>query len=138
DLMRLRAVQISAVTAVLLALVQVGRMITGENAITPRYREASATVQIAAPSSETAPSRSAQTGTLAKSAALAAGRSQSGLAVEAAPPSSPQARDKTESFAQAEQTIATGSNIPNAAEPAPKPAETPAPELVNRKLIRNA
>src|SRR4030081_1763953 len=40
-LMRLRAVQISAVAAILLALVQVGRMITGENAIAPRYREAS-------------------------------------------------------------------------------------------------
>src|ERR1700730_12115976 len=32
DLMRLRATQITAVTAVLLALVQVGRMITHENA----------------------------------------------------------------------------------------------------------
>jgi len=138
DLMRLRAVQISAAAAILLALVQVGRMITGENAITPRYPEASATVQIAAPSSQTAPSRLARAGTLAKSFELAAGRSQAGLAVEAPPPSSPQARDKTESFAQAEQTIVTGSNIPNAAEPAPKPAETPAPEVVNRKLIRNA
>jgi anti-sigma factor RsiW len=138
DLMRLRAVQISAVAAILLALVQVGRMITGENAIMPRYREASTTVQIAAPSSQTAPSRSAQAGALAKSAELAAGRSQAGFAGEAPPPSSPQARDKTESFAQAEQTIVTGSNIPNAAEPAPKPAETPAPEVVNRKLIRNA
>ncbi len=136
DLMRLRAVQISAAAAILLALVQVGRMITGENAITPRYPEASATVQIAAPSSQTAPSRLARAGTLAKSVELAAGRSQAGLAVEAPPP--PQARAKTESFAQAEQTIVTGSNIPNAVEPAPKHAETPAPEVVNRKLIRNA
>jgi len=138
DLMRLRAVQISAVTAILLALVHVGRMLTSENVITPRYWGASATVQIAAPSSQTASSRSGQAGTLAKSAALAAGRSQAGLAVEAPPPSSPQARDKTESFAQADQTIVTGSNIPNAAGPAPKPAETPALEVVNRKLIRNA
>src|SRR6266481_4224684 len=138
DLMHLRAVQISAVAAILLALVQVGRMVTGENAITPRYREASATVQLAAPSWQTAPSRPAQAGTLAKSGELAAGRSQAGLAVEAPPPSSRRARDKTESFAQAEQTIVTGSNIPNAAEPAPKHAETPAPEVVNRKLIRNA
>jgi len=81
DLMRLRAVQISAVTAILLALVHVGRMLTSENVITPRYREASATVQIAAPSSQTVLSRSGQAGTLAKSAALAAGRSQAGLAV---------------------------------------------------------
>jgi hypothetical protein len=138
DLMRLRAVQISAVAAILLALVQVGRMITGENAITPRYREASATLQLAAPSSQTAPSRPAQAGALAKSGELAAGRSQAGLAVEEPPPSPPQARDKTESFARAEQTIVTGSNIPNAAEAAPKLAETPAPEVANRKLIRNA
>jgi anti-sigma factor RsiW len=137
-LMRLRAVQISAVAAILLALVQVGRMITGENAITPRYREASATVQLAPPFSQTAPSRPAQAGALAKSGELAAGRSQAALAVEEPPPSPPEARDKTESFAQAEQTIVKRSNIPNAAEPAPKLVETPAPEVANRKLIRNA
>jgi hypothetical protein len=138
EFMRLRAVQISAVAAILLALVQIGRMITGENLITPRHREASATLPLAAPSSQTAPSRPAQAGALAKSGELAAGRSQAGLAIEE-PPSSPrQARDKTESFAQAEQTIITGSNIPNAAEAAPKLAETPAPEVANRKLIRNA
>src|SRR5881396_4201280 len=39
DLIRLRAVQITAVAAVLLALVQVGRMITGESATMPRGRE---------------------------------------------------------------------------------------------------
>src|SRR5207244_7424440 len=39
DLMRLRAVQVTAVAAVLLALVQVGRMITGEGAAVPRNRE---------------------------------------------------------------------------------------------------
>jgi anti-sigma factor RsiW len=137
-LMRLRAVQISAVAAILLALVQVGRMITGENAITPRYREASATVQLAPPFSQTGPLRPAQAAALAKSDELAAGRSQAGLAVEEPPPSPPEARDKTESLAQAEQTIVTRSNIPNAAEPAPKLVETPAPEVANRKLIRNA
>lgn len=137
-LMRLRAVQISAVAAILLALVQVGRMITGENAITPRYREASATVQLAPPFSQTAPSRPTQAGALAKSGELAAGRSQAALAVEEPPPSPLEARDKTESFAQAEQTIVKRSNIPNAAEPAPKLVQTPAPEVANRKLIRNA
>src|SRR5439155_13007346 len=39
DLMRLRAIQITAVAAVLLALVQVGRLITGEGATVPRNRE---------------------------------------------------------------------------------------------------
>ena len=39
DLMRLRAIQISAVAALLLGLVQIGRMITGEGAVVPRSRE---------------------------------------------------------------------------------------------------
>src|SRR5438034_2701766 len=39
DLMRLRAVQITAAAAVLLALVQIGRMITGERAAVSRNRE---------------------------------------------------------------------------------------------------
>ena len=39
DLMRLRATQITAVAAVLLGLVQIGRMITGEGAALPRNRE---------------------------------------------------------------------------------------------------
>ncbi len=39
DLMRLRAIQITAVAAVLLGLVQLGRMITGENAIALREPE---------------------------------------------------------------------------------------------------
>ena len=57
-----------------------------------------------------------------------------------APPlaSAVETKDKTENFAQAERTIVTGSNVPVAEEAGPKPAETPAPELANRKLIRNA
>src|SRR5213595_4307038 len=39
DLMRLRPVQITAVVAILLALVQIGHMITGERATMPRSRE---------------------------------------------------------------------------------------------------
>ena len=39
DLMRLRAVQITAAAAVLLALMQVGRMITGEGAALSRSHE---------------------------------------------------------------------------------------------------
>ncbi len=40
DLMRLRAIQITAVAAVLLALVQIGRMITGEGALASRESRA--------------------------------------------------------------------------------------------------
>src|SRR6266705_6915388 len=39
DLMRLRPVQITAVAAILLALVQLGRMVTSERATMPRSRE---------------------------------------------------------------------------------------------------
>src|SRR6478672_3519558 len=38
DLMRVRAVQLTAVAAVLLALAQMGRMITGESMMTPKTR----------------------------------------------------------------------------------------------------
>src|ERR1700720_2136343 len=48
DLMRLRATQITAVAAVLLALVQVGRMITGEGADATRHREYAAAEQFTA------------------------------------------------------------------------------------------
>jgi hypothetical protein len=61
------------------------------------------------------------------------------MPLQAPPPaSSVEAKDKTESFAQAEQTIVTGSNIPMAQEAGPKPGETPASEVANRKLVRNA
>src|ERR1700682_31007 len=47
DLMRLRVTQITAVAAVLLALVEVGRMITGEGATASRHRESSKEEQVA-------------------------------------------------------------------------------------------
>ena len=135
DLMRLRATQIAAVAAVLLGLVQMGRMITGENAEVPHERERRADVQnIPMPAPASLP---AQAGALAKSDELAAGRAQA-LARQAPPPLSlVEAKDKTENFAQAERTIVTGSDIPTAEEVA-KSAETPSPEVANRKLIRNA
>src|SRR5918996_2140738 len=48
DLMRLRAVQITAAAALLLGLVQIGRMITGEGTTAFRSREYSAEEQFAA------------------------------------------------------------------------------------------
>ncbi|PYL07606.1 MAG: hypothetical protein DME33_09845 [Verrucomicrobia bacterium] len=138
DLMHMRAVQIAAVAAILLTLVQVGRMITGENMIAVRDRERYVQAQPAAPQSRVAPSQPAQAGTLAESDELAAGRARGFAPSTPASSLAKEAKNKTESFAQAERTIVTGSNIPTAAEPAPKPAETPAPELANRKLVRNA
>ena len=46
DLMRLRAAQITAVAAVLLGLVQLGRMFTGETATPPRARDRYANEQL--------------------------------------------------------------------------------------------
>jgi Domain of unknown function (DUF4349) len=134
-LMRLRGVQITAVAAILLALVQVGRMITGEDATAPlapeRYAEAPPT---AAKLPKSLPS---QAGALDRSRGIAAGRPQE-LAKEAPPPPPAAAKDKTESFADVESTIVTGSDIPTVEEAAPKFQEAPTPEVANRKLIRNA
>jgi hypothetical protein len=148
DLMRFRATQVAAVAAVLLGLVQIGRMLTGEG-VTPspdRQRYANG---LAAPQPRV--SLPTQVGNLPKSGEAAAssdmgdwearlkdtGRSQ-GTAQEQPPPTSAEAERKEKTFAQSESTIVNGSNIPTAAEPAGKPVETPSSELPNRKLIRNA
>src|SRR5437870_5134461 len=52
DLMRLRAAQVTAVAAVLLALVQVGRTFTRETATTPRTRDRYANEQLFEPPSQ--------------------------------------------------------------------------------------
>ena len=138
DLIRLRAVQITAVAAVLLALVQVGRMITGESATMPRGREDYAKKELFQQPSRFAASEPARAGALDKSDELAAGRPQA-VPLQAPPPSSSvEAKDKAEAFARAQAPTATESNLSAAENAAPKPAETPAPELANRKLIRNA
>src|SRR6267154_2168895 len=139
DLMRMRATQVTAVAAVLLGLVQLGRMITGETATSPAARDRYANEQLfEQPSQVAATSEPGRAGALAKSDELAATRPQA-MPLQAPPPAaSVEAKDKMESFAQAEQTIVTGSNIPMAQEAGPKPGETPASEVANRKLVRNA
>jgi hypothetical protein len=151
DLVRLRATQIAAVAAVLLGLVQIGRMITGEPFNVPRARERYAETEVAAPRAPEA--RPSQAGALARSDGIAAGRPQD-LAVSAPPPPTA-ATDKSESFGQAEQTIVTESNITPAEEAATaEKAKAPPADayranerieqtadqaaLANRKLIRNA
>ena len=144
DLMHVRAAQITAVAAVLLGLVQIGRMITGENAKVPRERERYANVEVAAP--QPPASQPGQGGALEKSDKLVAGRSRDLALGEPPPP------PKTESkFDKEFKTYATMVAPAKAAQPetgqaqgiAAKvteqtPAETPAPEVANRKLIRNA
>src|SRR6476646_5950199 len=113
-------------------------MITGETATPPAARDRYANEQLfEQPSQVAATSEPGRAGALAKSDELAGTRPQA-MPLQAPPPAlSVEAKDKTESFAQAEQTIATGSNIPMAQE-GPKPGETPASEVANRKLVRNA
>src|SRR5216117_4385412 len=151
-LMRLRAAQIAAVAAVLLGLVQIGRMITGEPATAPRERERYAQVEATAP--QPPESRPSQTGALGRSGGIAAGRPQD-FAIEE-PPASPAARSKFQregkagattvapaKATQAETTesdasVASSESSANAEQAGKSSVETPAPELANRKLIRNA
>lgn len=152
DLMRLRAVQITAVAAILLALVQVGRMITGESVTAPRARESYAGAGQAAP--QPPESRPRQAGALGRSNGIAAGRPQD-LALE--PPAPPAAtRSKLNEEAKAAATTvarpktaqvetteseafaASPESPANAKEAGKSSVETTAPQLANRKLIRNA
>jgi anti-sigma factor RsiW len=145
DLMRLRAVQITAVAAVLLGLVQVGRMITGENATSPRERYAE--TEVAAP--QRPELRPSQAGALGRSDGIAAGRPQD-LARKAPPPPLASRSKFREEGKAAATTVAPAKTaqdvlsdvVPeNAAvekEAAQSPVESPAPALANRKLIRNA
>jgi len=139
DLMHLRATQIAAVAAVLVGLIQIGRMITGEPVSAPRERERYVGDQFAAQPSQVPASRPARSGALAKSADVAAGQPQ-GLALKEAPPPAPaHSKDEERARAEVERTIAAGSNIPATAEEvAQAPVQQPAPALANRKLIRNA
>jgi hypothetical protein len=139
DLMRLRATQIAAVAAVLLGLVQIGRMITGEPVTAPRERERYVGEQFAAQPSQFPASRAAQSGTLAKSDEVAAGRPRDLALKEPPPPAPAQSKDERQGSAELERTVVTGSNIPTAAEEATQaPTQEPIPALANRKLLRNA
>jgi hypothetical protein len=152
DLMRLRTVQLTAVSAaILLALVQVGRMITGEGVTAPRAREPHAQVEVS--SLQPPESRPSQASVLTRSAGIAAGRPQE-LALEASPaPPATKSKFHEDSKATATAIAPTKAAQPGASdteafvapenaavakEPEPSPIESPAPALANRKLIRNA
>jgi len=159
DLMRLRATQVAAVAAVLLALVQVGRMITGEGPRSAGNREYDVRSEFAQrPAS--APQGGEVNDMKAKKAEQESGASfadtyrkddiarfgvrsptdglkrlpastSAELRQNAAKPAQPEE-------ATAERTIVTGSDIPKAEEVGRNPIEPPNPALANRKLIRNA
>jgi hypothetical protein len=145
DLMHLRSAQIAAVAVVLLGLVQLGRIITGENATQLRDRE-SYKDKLVARSSRIAASRPAQAGGLMKSGELARGSQDLALAQPQPPAAAPATQsefrdtrtERDKSLAAAKASAAMPENFARAEESQPKPAETPGPELANRKLIRNA
>src|SRR5438477_2086429 len=147
DLMRLRTAQVTTVAAVLLALVQVGRMVTGENATASRNRERFVGGYLAAQPAQVPLSPFNDVRALSKSDnrrdnetdQLAAGKSFARGQVAAAP-AAPQteAKDKKEGRDEVERTVVTGSNIAPAKEVGPNLVEVPASALANRKLIRNA
>ena len=145
DLMRMRAAQVTAVAAVLLGLVQLGRMITGETATPLAASNRYANEQLfEQPSQVAATSQPGRGGALDKADELAAGKPKD-LAL-APPQSAVETRSKVEQDfkglpatvapAKTAQTEAAAAEASYAAEPTS--AETPASELANRKLIRNA
>src|SRR5206468_5879882 len=76
DLMRLRAAQITAVAAVLLGLMQLGRMITGETATTLRGREGYTNEGLFRQPAQVAATGQTRAGALDKSDGLFTSRSQ--------------------------------------------------------------
>jgi len=152
DLMRMRAAQVTAVAAVLLGLVQLGRMITGETATPPSARDRYANEQLfERPSQVAATSEPGRADALGKADELAAGKPKD-LAL-AQPQSAVESRSKLErdfkalpatvapvETAQAEMAAKETGSEAEAMNFASEPnsAETPAAEVVNRKLIRNA
>jgi len=166
DLMRFRAAQIAAVAAVLLALVQVGRMITGEGAIRRNelansvdlYQRSAATQSSNGRTEADADFKTDQRAKLAKADALQPGRE---LNNQQRPAKAAQFSDA--SIAPAAPNSVTGgvagrmaTLAPPAAQPTAEeqqskdenelhemastsvPAVAAPPALANRKLIRNA
>jgi hypothetical protein len=142
DLMRLRPIQIAAVVALLLALVQVGRMVTEETQTPRRF------ASLLNPLAEDERGRvvPGERRDLAATSSFATG----GVNIRPAVPAPEQARDglsahpqaksraEPNALAETERTVVTGSEIPTAEETAPYSTAASGPSLANRKLIRNA
>jgi anti-sigma factor RsiW len=144
--MRLRSAQIAAVAALLLALVQVGRVITGEGKALSRDRESVALKQPAAQPAQTSLPSVNEVGALSKSESRAKEADRldvgkpfaHGQVAAAAAAQQVEEKDKKLKPAEVERGIATRSNIATAEEAGRNGAEPPAAPLANRKLIRNA
>jgi anti-sigma factor RsiW len=153
-LMHLRALQIAGTAAILLVLVQIGRMLTGEaSRPSPAYQVASATSDLSAvPKNERAvpmrgASRYASPSDNKVDIATSSQSAGSSLAGSVAATAAPQARPEFHEGTVAAAPVAKGAAVENKTEnPTQAAAESPetaapAPipsELANRKLIRNA
>src|SRR5688572_3110552 len=121
DLLRVRAVQLTAVAALLLALAQMGKMITGESAAPMQRREKTAMMSELASDRDAAGARR-ENGLLAKTD----GRTATTADVTAPPPAPP-AQDKlsapTKNSRQAPASVATTKPKTFKDEEAPAPTE---------------
>jgi hypothetical protein len=152
ELMRRRAVQVTAVAALLLGFVQLGRMITRESAAPLRVRDRYANeASFEPPSQVVGTLEPARTGASDKSDELAAGK-RIDVAL-APPPAAAETRLNAEQdfkaysapvqpaqTGQAEMATKESANqaLPTNSAAEPSAAETPAAAVANRKLIRNA
>ena len=152
NLMRLRATQFAAVAAILLGLIQLGRMITGEKETLLDGRDRYAREEsFDQPSQVAGTLEPARAGALDKSDELAAGKRRD-LAL-AAPPAAGETKSKVEQNykgypatvppAETAQTAAASKEGDSEAIPLnsiaeSRQTETPMAGVANRKLIRNA
>ena len=143
DLMRLRAVQITAAAAVLLALVQIGRMITGESAAVSRNREYVGREEYTAQPGQTAQALTDELRAVRKEEnqrdkEIAAGKPRSSLGTTALQPgAAPAAAHQSETRSDA-YVLPEKSEPTEAATGRPAAATAPgAMATANRKLIRN-
>jgi hypothetical protein len=147
DLMRLRAVQITAVAAVLLGLVQIGGMITREgktpagvlSRAVPAERRDQSVFADAKDKIEMASSGTTMTNPVQPAAPpLVQPERQAGFREQAADSTTTVAKAAPNTISETQGLKASAENFAQAEEAQAQQPETPAPELANRKLIRNA
>jgi hypothetical protein len=149
DLTRFRPIQITAVAALLLALVQVGRMVTGEDAAVPRKYAALGREEYPAQAGRVQQGFTDEADVMRKSENrrdkdFAAARARSGLTALAPQPATTSetlhqqaAAPALPAPARTAQPDASEAPAVVAEEPSQSDVEAPA-ALANRKLIRNA
>ncbi len=148
DLMRLRAVQITAVAAVLLGLMQIGGMITRESKTpagvlsraVPAERRDQSVFADTEDKIEMASSGKTMANPEQRAAPTAAQLElQAGFREQAAADSRTRvAKAAPNTISETQGLKASAENFARAEEAQAQQPETPAPELANRKLIRNA